>query len=594
MPTVRIPLVGSFNQRGAAASAALTVAEDQRFKNCVFSVVQNPVTGKMSVYVEKRPGWVQDSVVSAGNASTGLTVPHTFNATVSAFGNTDSTIYLGTISVGTITGRAVYFAETVISSVGYVVIKSSDGTGWYYAAGAKDQLAYTCDGNNSTTITDIKVAGVNSVAGLYVGQKLTAATNIAAGSRIVSINSGAFTAVLDTSTTGGAFNDLATTKEPIAKIVDADFITTGNPNGGFVQMDGYLLYTDATNLRNSDLNSVASYSATAFKAVDMSHDENVAIAQSKNVVIVFGTSSSQPFQNAGYATGSPFERVAQGFSNVGAQSQMAMASLQDDIYFLGSSDYGDVQAFRMRDYSPIKISTPFIDKILGTVTAITGTNYVSAFQLGGYPYMLCTLSTAQEGTTDSILLESGDFLLLENGDNILMEGSPSSVASFVRQLAYNADLKVWSEWDASVATFVVGQATNVSNNSILATSRFGTGGKVYRINPASDGNVYTDDGTAYSMQIRTAKIDHGTSDRKFVEEIRWVGDIQSAGTVTVEASDDDYASWFTLGTFDLTTTDGMRITRCGSYKGGRAYRFTHSYAGPCRGEAVEIDFRVGM
>ena len=71
MPTVRIPLVGSFNQRGVDADAALSSSQDQRFKNCVFSVAQNPVTGKMSVYVEKRPGWVIDSLVSSDTSVSG-------------------------------------------------------------------------------------------------------------------------------------------------------------------------------------------------------------------------------------------------------------------------------------------------------------------------------------------------------------------------------------------------------------------------------------------------------------------------------------------------------------------------------------------
>ena len=217
MTTVRIPLVGSFNQRGLAGNTTLANSEDQRFLNCTFDLVHNSITGKNTIYVEKRPGWGTDSLVAAGSASTGLLRPQAYNATITAFGDSNSTIYYGSASVGTITGRALHFTETIVAGVNYVMMKSSDGTAWYYANGAKDVLAYTADGNNSTTITDIKIAGVNSTAGLYVGQKLTAASNITAGTRIVSINAGAFTAVLDTITTGGAFNDLAITKEPIAK-----------------------------------------------------------------------------------------------------------------------------------------------------------------------------------------------------------------------------------------------------------------------------------------------------------------------------------------------------------------------------------------
>ena len=584
MPKVRLPLVGSFNQRGMDADSALTLAEDQLFKNAIFSVVNNPVTGKAAVYVEKRPGFFSDSIVASGSASTGLIRPQSFDANITAFGDTNSTIYYGTTSVGAITGRAVSFGETIISSVGYVLIKSSDGTGWYYADGAKDDLTYVGDTHNGTAVID----SLDNTTGVYIGQAWSG-TGVGAGARVLTVDSATQITLNVNSTADGT--DITFTKTPIAKILDTDFVTTGNPNGAFVEMDGFLFYTDATNVRNSDLNSITSYSSTAFKPADMAPDNVVAIARSKNVLLAFGTGSIQPFQNAGYATGAPIERIAQGFSRIGAQSQMSVSTLENDIYFVGSSNYGDIQAWRIRDFTPVKISTSFVDKILGTVNASGGTNYVSTFQVGGYPYMLITLSTAQEGATDSLLLESGDFILLETGDTVALEGSPSSTGAFSKQMVCNTELKVWSEWDASIATFVVGQGAG-ANNNILATSRFGTAGKVYRINPASDGNVFTDDGTAYDTQIRTSRLDLGTSRRKFVSEISLVADTQSTGTVTLEASDDDYQSWKTLGTFDLTS-EHKTIYRCGSHVAGRAYRLTHSDAAPFRAEALEITYSVG-
>ena len=583
MPTVRIPLVGSFSQRGMDANAALVLAEDQRFKNCVFNVVQNPVTGKSVVYAEKRPGWVQDSIPASGSPSTGVIVPQSFTATISAFGDTNSTIYSGNTSVGTITGRAVSFGETIISSVSYITIKSSDGTGWYYANGAKDDLTYVGDTHLGTAVID----SLDNTTGVYVGQAWSG-TGVGAGARVLTVDSATQVTLNVNSSADGT--DITFTKEPIAKILDVDFVTTGNPNGAFVEMDGFLFYTDGDNIRNSDLNSITAYTSTAYKPADMSPDNVVGIARSKNVIIVFGTGSMQGFQNAGYGTGSPLERIAQTFSLVGCQGQSTIATMENDIYFLGSSQYGDVTVWRIRGLTPSKISPGFVDKIMGTVNATQGTNYVSAFHLGGEEYLLVTMSNAQEGTTGNLLLESSDALLLEDADNILLEGLASEDAAFSRQLVYNTELNIWSEWDAMVATFVVGQGYS-SNNAILATSRFGTDGKIYRINPASDGNVYSDDGTAYDMEIRTARIDHGTVNRKFIKSVKLAADTQSSGTVTLEYSDDDYQSWRTAGTFDLTKADKM-IHRVGSYKGGRAYRLTHSAATPFRAESIEIEYEI--
>ena len=94
------------------------------------------------------------------------------------------------------------------------------------------------------------------------------------------------------------------------------------------------------------------------------------------------------------------------------------------------------------------------------------------------------------------------------------------------------------------------------------------------------------------MTIQTARLNHGTDKRKFESSIRLIADTQSSGTTTLEVSDDDYGSWVTLGTFDMTKMD-KRITRCGSYR-ERAYRLTHSANTAWRGQALEIELDMGQ
>lgn len=592
MKSLTIPLAGSYNQRGINDNAVLQAGEDQRFLNCVFTLIKNPVTQSSEFYVEKRQGWGVDSVVSAGNSSTGLIKPLSFNGTLSAFGNTNSTIYYGQTSVGTITGRAIHFTEVEISGVTYIAIRSSDGSGWYYVDGAKDQLTYTCDGNNSTTITDIKVGGVPSVAGLYVGQKLTAASNIAAGSRIVSIDSAAFSAVLDTATTGGAFNDLSTTKEPIAKIIDTDFITTGTYISAFAEMDGFLFYTtDDGNVRNSNLNSVTGYTAIDTLSPNLSPDEPRAIARQNQAIIVLGSASKEVYTNPGSnAVGSPLQRQTGYFQNIGVLDQRSLTKLNDDIYFVSSPQEGDIGVYRIRGLQAEKISTPEVDSRLGTVSAASGTFYANSFRLGGYPYVGFFLSSASE-VSESILLETADFVLLENGDNILLEAGSTETSSFITFLVYNASLDIWSEWDSMKCTYIdsVGAGTS---NQLYATSRVDTDGKIYTINAAANGELYTDDGSSYTMEIRTSKNDFGTEVRKTINSVTLMGSDISSTTATLEYSDDDYQTWTTAGSFDLSTPN-PRIYRCGSFQGARAWRVRHSAPSAFRAKALKFDFDMG-
>lgn len=585
MPTVRIPLVGSFSQRGIAGNAALVLNQDQRFLNCQFEVVTNTVTGKSTVYLSKRPGWGVDSLVSSGIASTGLIKPQSFNATLSAFGETNSAVYVGTINVGNTTGRALHFTETLISNSSYVLMKCSDGTGWYYAEGAKDTLTYTGD----TISGNFLVTTVALMTGVYSGQLLTGG-QMGAGARVTSVNFATSTfgmSVAASATSTGA----VITKEPIAKILNANFVSTGTYISAFAATDGYHVYaTDDGYLNNSDLNSIIAYSANGRIAVQQSPDPPVAVAVQKETVVVFGLASNQKFQNVGNASGSPFQVVKPSVEHLGALDQRSVTQIDDDVYYVSTPYEGDIGVYRMRGLNSTRVSTPVVDRILGTVNP-NGAIYASSFKLGGYTYAAFVVSLASDGPSSMLLLESGDFLLLENADNILTEDTPAQSASFVRMLVYNVGLNIWSEWDCDESTFIDGVSIG-SANQLVATSRFVTGGKVYTINPASDGQLYQDDGSSYSMQVRTSRIDFGSPNIKFLNKVRFIGDTQSAGTSTLEISDDDYGSWRTLGTFDHTK-QAPQITRCGSFRAGAAFRLTHSYNGPFRGEALEFDVTIG-
>lgn len=590
MPTVRIPLAGSFNQRSIEGSAALSISEDQRFLNCLFSVVQNPITGKSTVYVEKRPGWGQDSLVSSGIASTGLIKPQTFTSPFSAFGETNSACYVGQINVGNITGRALHFTETLVSASSYVLLRSSDGTAWYYAEDAKTTLAYT--GHTSSGSTTVST--VAPLTGIYPGQLITG-SQIGAGARVSTFNTATSTIVL-TVASGATSTGAALTKEPIAKILSSVFNPAGTYISAFAPMDGYHFYaTDDGYINNSDLNTFTAYSANGRLAVQASPDPSIAVAIQNNTVVVFGLNSNEKFQNAGLSSGSPLQRIAQAAEKMGCIDQRSVTPIENDIYYVASPSEGDVGAYRMRGGQSARISTPTVDRILGTVSA-SGAIYAQSFRLGGYPYLALVISQASDGPASFLLLESGDFILQEdNASKFTMEDTAAQVAAFVRMLVYNIGLNIWQEWDCKEATFIdsIGSGTN---NQLLATSRFRTDGKIYKIDPVSQGVVYQDDGRTISTEIRTSKLDMGTNDKKYVREVALIADTVSSAAVSTVAlywSDDDYVSWKGPLYFDMTS-DKKNVHRLGAHYEGRAYKVLHTANGPFRAQALEIRYDLGL
>ena len=589
MPTVRIPLVGSFNQRSFDGSAALVANEDQRFLNCAFNVIQNPITGKATAYVEKRPGWSQDSLVSSGIASTGLVKPQLFSAPMTAFGDTNSAVYVGSIHVGNTTGRVLHFTETLVSNSSIVLMRTSDGSGWYYPDGAKTVTSYVGD----TISGDFRVTTALVVTDVYNGQLITGG-QIGAGARVTSINYATSTiglSVAASATSTGA----VITKEPIALIMSANFVSTGTYISAFAPMDGYHFYaTDNGFINNSDLNTVTTYSANARLAVQQSPDPPVAVAVQKNAVVVMGLNSKEVYQNAGLSSGSPLQRVTQAAERIGCIDQRSVTALENDIFFVATPYEGDIGVYRMREFSAQRISRASEDRILGTA-ATNGAIYAASFRLGGYAYAVFTISLAQDGPASDLLLESGDMIQKEDGDLILLEDTPAQSASFIRQLVYNSTLNIWGEWDSDEGTFIdsVGSGTN---NQLIATSRFKTDGKIYRIDPLAAGVIYTDDGATISTEIRTSKIDFGTDDKKYVEEINLIADTvtsAAASTVSLYWSDDDYQSWKGPLYFDMTQQK-KNVHRLGAHYGGRAYKVLHTANGPFRAQALEIRYSKGL
>jgi len=579
MPVERIPLVGVANQRSIDGQNSIVLGKDQRFLNCKFDAVKNPITGKTTFYVEKRDGWQIQSLVSAGDISTGNIKTDILNSVVSAFGTTNSTIYDNQTSVGAITGVAIHFYETQLGAIGYVMIRSSDGTGWYYASDSKATLAYT-----GTTHTNTMLDSLGSTAGMYSGQ-LVSKADIPANTRILSVDSST-SVTLTQAATGSSTS--AVTKTPIAKILDADFITTGTNLSSFAAMNGYLFNCNEDGyVYQPSINTVHTYASSDKIQAGISPDFPVGIARHKNSIVCFKRGSTEFFSYAGNPTGSVLNQADNLYKRIGAQNQRSIAQLRDDIFVVSSSRDGDLTVEKLSNFAYSTISTPAISKILGTANATGNAIYASAFTLGGYSYL--SLQVISSTGSGFLIKEDGSYILQETNDKIL----PDVFAALARQLVYNIDLNLWSEWDSSLMTFVKGIGSG-SVNQIIASSLLSTSGKVYQINPSSDTEVYTDDGTAYSMRIQTSAFDFGTDKRKFVNSLTWVGD-ESAGTLTVETNDNDFdsSSWVTRGTIDLSSKT-KRLSGVGSHKGKRAYRFTHSDNYPVRAEAVDIDYTIGL
>lgn len=125
-------------------------SKDIRIINCLPTLIVNSYSKEAKAQLSKRPGFsvLNTPSTEAGNAIRVWLGQGAGTKVVSAFGNTNSTIYDGTTSLGAITGLARDITETFVSTTANLVIPSANSTAWFYP-----------DGGTLTQIVDVDFPG---------------------------------------------------------------------------------------------------------------------------------------------------------------------------------------------------------------------------------------------------------------------------------------------------------------------------------------------------------------------------------------------------------------------------------------------------
>ena len=107
-----------------------------------------------------------------------------------------------------------------------------------------------------------------------------------------------------------------------------------------------------------------------------------------------------------------------------------------------------------------------------------------------------------------------------------------------------------------------------------------------------DTTTYQDDSTTICTEFVTNKYDMDTYKRKFLANLRLVGDsYSSSNPISIRWSDDDYLTWSSFHTIE--TTDGFpNYARLGCFR-RRAFNFKHTENAPLRVESLEVTYYEG-
>jgi hypothetical protein len=461
-PNLILPLASSINERGIAGfTHSITNSEDQRKVNCFYELAKNPMTGKGTLTLAKRPGVTINSntygsssqissiITRVGSMQDGTNLPWVFS-TLSGDIRVSSSASTTVILAATPSLNPTFVDHTTISGVDTIVVQ-------------------------------LRESNINTKHRVFFASAI-----------------GAWT-----------------------EITDADFTAIFH-KGKMEHMDGFaFILGNDNNIWSSDTNSLANWTATSFLAKQIRQDAPVGLARLNNQILAFGDETVESFYNAGNTTGSPLLPLRHLHQKIGmhmTQQNHYYAIIEGSIFFVGrrSGGFYSRGVFAYNGQTVEKISTPYIDKIIG------------------------------EATIDSVY--SFGF----NGHKAVSIGISNVNASTQRWLMFFPDYKEWFEWTSTVF-----RPTNASEYFLGMVMN-----KVYIF---SSSDNWQDDGTSYPWSTQFKLPTNGSS-RKFMQMYGVDADTDTTtNDLTAEISTDDCATFSTLGTIPLNQ-DRKVLFRGGSFR----------------------------
>ncbi len=342
----------------------------------------------------------------------------------------------------------------------------------------------------------------------------------------------------------------------LTQITDGDYpgnageTTTGNMEF----LDGYaFIMTQSGKIYNSDLNSLANWTAGSYIACNMSPDAGVGLARYKDQIVAFGKQSTEFFQDVGNPTGSPLQRTPQGFMSIGCINQLCYDTMDDTVMWLGSTDRSGIGLYMLEGLQARRLSTPVIETLLATTNPDTLT--VNCIKVVG--------------------------------KSLVVISSTSDLRTYV----YAVEDNMWHEWNGPAQLWQHMHGIGSGVKYVYAVTEQNTSGKVYIINPTSF--TFQDDSQDYTMLIQTSRFDAGNQLRKIARKLRLVGDRQeSTANVAVSWSDTDYMTTTTARNIDMSKDDDF-LSGLGSFK-RRSFSLSYTGDQAMRLEAIELDINQSM
>jgi hypothetical protein len=405
-----------------------------------------------------------------------------------------------------------------------------------------------------------------------------------------------------------------------AQITDVDY--PKQTVRGITYLDGtYYVMTPTGAIYGSDLNNGASWSALNVIQALSEPDGGVCLARQLNLLVAFGTYSTEFFYDAGNPTGSPLGNYTSSFLEIGCAHANSVVTADNTLIFMAQGRQRGRSVQVLNGTVPTPISNPVIERLLNADPLYNvNSTYI---KLNGHTfYILCLTNYTlvydfitqewgfwtqlQLGTSKNISAASwsnGLATLTITGHGF-KDGDFVDIAS-ITPSGYNGSVVI-NTVDSNTITYAVssnpgtyvsgGTAVNYvevpfnisgsTTNGSLDMVQDSTTGSVY----ALDSSIYLDGSLRIKTTIRTPTLDGGLNTFKFFGKTVLVGDLTSS-TAYIRHTDNDYQTWSKYRPVDLSKTR-PQLNRNGRAR-RRAFEIINYDNAPIRLKNIEVTFGKG-
>ena len=295
------------------------------------------------------------------------------------------------------------------------------------------------------------------------------------------------------------------------------------------QIDGYLGSNDISSeelkskWKHSPVNNQITFTGGTDYAAPMQPDNILAIVESKRRNYVFGTQTTEPWEDSGGTI--PFTRINGALLNTGTYSKDSIAKFEDTIFFFTNKR----KVARLDVYNLTIISTPY-DKFIQD---------------------LDTIDDVVVFTMSSI-----------DGLDLLVLSFPSENVTLAHNIglynATNGEINDWYElsyWNNNRRNQFLGINHVFAENWGVHLIGDRTTGKIYEVTP----EALTDAGTTIKHTVKTGWINHGSDEDKLSVVLRLIfksgegksGETSTAPSVWIRWRDDGNSDWGNKIALDL-------------------------------------------